>query len=309
MKKVEFKPKVTVVLQISAGQTLEAVMHDNKVYVEYPMPIMGAIVSEEEPAEKVKPSPKSDLKKVEDKTGRPSGEPSQVDNTVYDEATLGKMKPAQLLKICEDRGVEIPEAGKNTNKKLRLLILDAQNNAEVSDEEEEVAEEAPKKRSGKRGGKKEVEDKKKKPSKKESPQKSLEKAFEDFDEAEITEEELGEVLVKQGGFDEEDVEDIIEDFTENTDDTIEDYVTKLLSEEEEEVEEGSDEEGASDDAEGTLTDIADLKKGDKVNVYFDEEEEYYEGVVKSNARGKVRVTFDDEVETIDEENNSKVYVL
>jgi hypothetical protein len=331
MRKTTFKPKVTTVLQITAGQTLEAVVVDDKVFIEYPMPegvtLGGTGKTTAEPADALAPVEKTleaaREKKVVEDTAKKVAAPVTKKSEQFTEDELMDMDVKELTKICKERKIEIPEEGKNTNKKLRLLILEAQDGAEEEAVEEEEDTPAP----TKRGSKKVEEPEDEEEAEEEEEGSDDERAtlidiFTRYDAVEIDDKKCVKELIAFG-YEKDDAQGILDDFNEDTEVEIEAFVDSLLSDEDEEEDEdepapakkSSKKEEAP--AKGKKTakekkvEIEDLEVGDKVKVYFESEEEYYTGEVKSiDKKGNVTVDYDDNTtDVLDEEENTEIFVL
>jgi hypothetical protein len=326
MQKTIIQSKVTIVLQITAGQPLDAIVHDGKAYIEYPMPegiTIGMSGGSDAP-----PVAKSiskvvetarETKKVEDvatakkevATKEAAKVAKKVASTiVYTEEELmdvATFPVTKLLKICEERGIDIPKEGKNTNKKLRLLIIDAQKDVVDEEEEEEDpmvdADTPPVKKAGKKAPVVDEEEEE------EDEVSTLVKLFTDFDDVEIDEKQLLAGLI-DFGYVKKDAQGIIDDFNNETEMEIADFVDALLSEEEEEVEEEEEDDApVAKTGKKKKVEFADLVVGDRVSVYFESEEDYFDGTVASLGRGgKVTVDYDDNTsDVLTKEENTTVY--
>ncbi len=329
MRKTTFKPKVTTVLQITAGQTLEAIVVDDKVFIEYPMPegvTVGGSATTDEPRSS-RPAPVEETlavareKKVAEDTAKKVAEPKAKEVEVFTEDELMKMEVKELLSICKDRKIEIPEEGKNTNKKLRLLILEAQE--EVEEEEEEDDAPAPTSRRAKKEEVAEDEEEEEAPADEDDERATLIDIFTRYDAVDIDDKKCIKELITFG-YEKEDAQGILDDFNEDTEVEIEAFVDALLSDEEEEEEDepapakksSKKEEDApapkgKKAAKEKKVEIDELEVGDKVKVYFESEEEYYTGEVKSiDKKGNVTVDYDDNTtDVLDEEENTEIFVL
>ena len=345
MRKTTFKPKVTTVLQITAGQTLEAVIVDDKVFIEYPMPegvtLGGTGTTYKTEAKTETETPVSAPvektiaaareKKVADDVAKKVAEPTTKVVTYTEDELMDveEFPIKRLLKICAEKGITVPAEGKNTNKKLRLLILEAQENVEeVADEEEEEEDETPAPKSSKKSAPVVDEDEDEEEDA-DDERATLIDMFTRYDEVEIDDKKLLKELVTFG-YEKADAQGIIDDFNEDTEVEIEAFVDSLLSDDEEDEDEEEEEtpppakKGATKKAEPVApakgkkvalkevaTEIADLEVGDKVKVYFESEEEFYTGVVASiDKKGNVTVDYDDNTtDVLDEEENTEIFVL
>jgi hypothetical protein len=311
MKKVVFTPKSTVIVQMMAHQEINAVIHDNKVYVELPTPDLSSVLSKDEddmdvslskakPAPAAKPEPKSESKvnKVE---------AVEEEDEAYTEAELKEMDVKALAKICKEQGIEIPEEGKNTNAKLRNLILAAQDGED--DEEEE--EETPKAKS------KEAAPATKKSAANPLMEQALD-ILEKLDAADLTEAKAVAAIVKLSeDADEKAIKKIIKTFLDDDKMDIEEVAEQIVAqfeggeeaESEEEEEAPKSKSKAAKEEPSEEVDASDLQKGDKVSVYWKSYKDWYSGEVVST-RGGVKVKYEDgTIELIDSEENPKIELL
>ena len=142
MKLGKVKPTATVVAQFPAGLEVEAIMHEGKVFM--PVMTMGdfGVVETATTASVTKAVKKS----------APAPEPEEVEDTAsetassYTEEELMEKTVKDLTKILKGE-FDIDPAdypGKNTNKKLRDLILNATDGAEdVSDDDDDEDDDGP----------------------------------------------------------------------------------------------------------------------------------------------------------------------
>lgn len=340
MKKTVFKPTVTTILHIAAGQQIDAFVHEGKVFVEYPTPagIIGAedTDSDEVEVEKTATATTATKSKVEETATKARANKKEEDEVrkvasakastskLYTEEELMNVEDypvKRLLEILDKMGVEVPKEGKNTNKKLRLLILEAQEGAETEEEEEEETPAPKGKASTKSTSKKEeVADE----EEEEDEEEVLTDIFTRLEDEEIDEKAAVKELV-DFGYEKKDATEMVDEFLDG-EDTVEEFVADLLADDEEDEEEVEEEEEPAPAKKGkaaaTTTKattkksaekevaIADLKVGDKVSVYFESEEDFVKGEVVSSKRGKVTVQFEDDTEEIlDAEENSKILLL
>lgn len=323
MRKTTFKPQVTTLLSIAAGQQLEAIIVEGKVFIEYPTPVGSIGDTHDAGILKEAVSPKETKEDATKSTG--TKKVAEAKKAEYDEKELMEMTVSELKDIIEEMGIEIPKEGKDTNKKLRLLILDEQEN-------EEEEEEAPTKSAAKKSGsKKEVEEEEESDDDDDDISADLTDIFTKFDEGETEEEDVVKALIKLG-YEKADAKEILDDFLNDDDISVADYVEHLVSEdaeEEEEVEEEEEEapapkrggkakeattapakKGGKAKEDFEVVEIADLTKGDKVSVYFKSDKEFVNGEVKSILRGKVTVLFDDDsTEVLNAKENTEIRLV
>ena len=134
----KIKPTATLVAQYPANCEVDAIEHDGRLFL--PVVSLGAFTptKEEDPKPVKKSAPTFEEATREPAAASPAPAPAasgaevseddaQDELPVYAERDLMEMPTKELLAICDKLGID-PDAqeGKNTNKKLRLLILDAQ---------------------------------------------------------------------------------------------------------------------------------------------------------------------------------------
>jgi len=149
MKVIKIKPVATIVAQLPAGVEQDVIVNEGIIYV--PMLNLGDAFTGGSPSSEKSPG-ESSKRKVE----KPSTDTEKSSEELYTEDDLMDKETDELLAILKEMKVDPSKSeGKNTHKKLRLLILAKQGGSsekKVADEEEE--EEKPK---GKGGKKKSVE--------------------------------------------------------------------------------------------------------------------------------------------------------
>lgn len=220
----------------------------------------------------------------------------------------------------------------------------AKKTAKVEEPEEEEAEEEdeePAKPAKKAPAKKSAPAKKAEPAKESSNEELEESVFGilgDLDDATVNEKKAVDMLVALGeDVDKKAITKVIKEFQENaeldTEDVAKDLIAIISGEEAEEeeapapkkktaakapakskapakkVEEPEDEEADEDgeEDEGEEVTIKDLKEGDDIDVYFESLEDWFSGIVKKVARGKVTVEFEDgDVVVLNEEEHSAI---
>lgn len=295
----KMKPVATIVAQFAAGVEVEAISHDGKMFL--PIVSMGEFIKDEKPSPVEKPS-----KKVEPVIEYDDAEKEEEKKTsckVYTEDELMDMDSKEIEKILKNTyGIDPSEsAGKNTNKKLRKLLLDAQETAKNEDEEKTV-----------------------KKSKKDE-----EEAHDDAEDDDDLSGKVGDLLEKfdAGSLNKKKT---IAKICELVDDADANKVGSLVSEFEDDTDADIDEASqkiadallgrsskkstkkSSKKSKEELIDPSDLKVGDRVSVWWDDEDnkEWYDGEVKAIKKGKVLIAYDDETEEyIDEEIHTKVKKL
>lgn len=319
----KIKPVATIVAQFAAGVETEAIQHEGKLFL--PVTTLGTFATKES-------APVSTDEVEETTSGKPSETSSKKSATKsYDEDALMDMDVKELKGILSDLEIDPDDFdGKNTNKKLRKLILDAQKGAgttESDEDEEEEEEEAPKKKSVKKA-KKEVEDDKdddEDEKSSDSVTSKVEEILDDYDGGKINTKKATAKLAELLSAEPTKVGKLLDAFDDDDEETITDwskkFVKKLAKSDDAEDEE-EDEKPAKkskkkakkveEDEDEDLVEISELKKGDRVNVFWADEDnnDWYKGTVKSVKGSKVTVTYDDDTEDVlDPEVNTKIQLL
>lgn len=300
----KIKPTATIVAQFAAGVEVDAIQHEGKMY----LPIVGmgefatketAPVKTEEP---VKRTPKKEA---------PTEETEASSRKEYTKEELMETSTKELLKICrEEFGIDPDEyEGKNTNKKLRDLILDAQENGDDAEEEEE--EDAPdekpaSKKSSKKPAKEDDED--------DSDLSSqVAEVLEDFDAGKKNKKKaISTICGLVDDADEDAVTKLIEKFENDADadlDEMAEEIVKVLNgEEEEKPAKKSSKRGGKKSKDENLVSPDDLEVGDRVSVWWnDDNQEWFDGEVKSIKKNKIIISYDDDTEeALDPEVHTKI---
>ena len=327
----KIKPVATIVAQFAAGVETEAIQHEGKLFL--PVTTLGTFATKE--------SAPVSTDEVEEEEETTSSKPRETSSKKpitksYDEDDLIDMDVKELKGILSDLEIDPNDFdGKNTNKKLRKLILDAQKGAgttEDEDEEDEDEDEAPKKKSAKKA-KKEVEDEE--DDEEEDSEKSsgsvtskVEEILDDYDGGKINTKKATAKLAELLSAEPTKVGKLLDAFDDDDEETITDWSKKFvkkLAKTDDDEEEDDDEKPAKkskkkakkveedeDDEDEDLVEISELKKGDRVNVFWADEDnnEWYKGTVKSVKGSKVTVAYDDDTEdALDPEVNTKIQLL
>lgn len=297
----KIKPTATIVAQFAAGVEIEAIQHEGKMFL--PVVGMGEFSSPT-------PTEKDDAPRSEKpKSSEPAEEKpaSKKEAAKYTKDDLIEMDVKELKKILTGYGVDPDDFdGKNTNKKLRDLILDAQaGKLKGNDDDDDNDEE---------------EEKPKKSSKKEEPEEDDETVgkiisiIEDFDAGKKNKKKaLSAILALT---DDEDVDgDAIGDLLSSFEDDGEANIDELAEEiaailsGEKPSKKAPAKKGKKKDDDEELVSVEDLEEGDRVSVWWDDENKsWYDGEVKSiSKKGKVTIAYDDDTEeVIDPEVHTKI---
>ena len=295
----KIKPSATLVAQFPAGVEVDAIQHEGRIFM--PVVSMGEFATTEEPAPAKKDEP------APSKPAAPASESKSAKTAssgkTYTEDELMEMDTKSLLKMCKEMGID-PDAtdGKNTNKKLRTLILSAQEEGGDGDNNEETEETASEENSELVGQVGEI--------------------LEDFDAGKKNKKKAISAIVALGeDVDADAVTELVEGFEDDADADIDDVAKKIADviaggaeepEEEEEEEEKpakkSPKKGGKKEPKEELVDVDDLEVGDRVSVYWDDEnKDWFDGEVKSIKKGKVTIAYDDDTEdVIDPEVHTKI---
>jgi len=316
----KIKPTATLVAQYPANCEVDAIEHDGRLFL--PVVSLGAFTPTKE--EDPKPAKKS-APTFEEATREPaavspalavseaevSEDDTQDELPVYAERDLMEMPTKELLAICEKLGID-PDAqeGKNTNKKLRLLILDAQEGMKPApkatsksvSKADDDTDDLP------------FEDSMPKSAKTKDFTHDVAKVLEAFDNGDMNEKKSLATIkgyAPSDDYDEEGVEKAFREFTDNSEADIMDIAQQisdaLNSQSGEEVAEvGSKEEPA-----GELVEPSQLHVGDRVSVYWADEANkcWYSGEVSAMRRGKPTIKYDDGTESMLGEHNTKIMLI
>lgn len=318
----KIRPAATIVAQFAAGVEVEAIQHEGKIYL--PVVSMGAFLTEESaPSERAgkkhEPEP-APAKKPETKTKAADDNEEEEETTskVYTKEELMDTDSKELVKILKNEFGINPDdhEGKNTNKKLRDLILNAQKeeaNAEEESEEEETKKKPVSKKSKKESDDEEEEEPEDDGDDKEGDElvDNVADLLEDFDAGKKNKKKTIAAIVAlvDDDVDEDKVTELVEDFEEDGDASIDDMAEKIAD-----VLNGKTEKKPAkkskrgDKKEENLVDPEDLEVGDEVSVWWDDDnQDWFDGEVKSIKKGKITILYDDDTEdVIDPEVHTKI---
>lgn len=285
----KIKPTATIVAQFAAGVEVEAIQHEGKMYL--PVVGMGDFSTKDEaPARPAAPASSKPAPAKEEK-------PATTSAKSYTKDELMGMESKELMKICKDEFGINPDDfdGKNTNKKLRDLILNAQKDGgakKVEDDEEENPADG--------DGNNELVD-------------QVAEILEDFDAGKKNKKKaISAICGLVDDADEDAVTELVEKFEDDADadlDEMAEKIAKVLNGEKEEkpAPKKSPKRGSKKKEEDLVT-PEDLEVGDRVSVWWDDDnQEWYDGEVKSIKKGKVTIAYDDDTEeVIDPEVHTKI---
>lgn len=302
----KIKPVATIVAQFAAGVEIEAIQHEGKMYL--PFVGMGEFEAKDSPAPTKKTEPVAEAEAPTKKPAKSASEGKQ-----YTEDELMEMSTKDLLKMCKELGIDPDkEEGKNTNKKLRLLILDAQN-ASDEDEADDADEDDEDNDSDEKGSEEEND-----------LSTKIAEILEDFDGGKKNKKKaIAAICALADDADKKAVTELVDKFEDDADADIDDIADELAevlggASDDEDDDEDEEEKPAPKKSpkkskkDENLVDVKDLKVGDRVSVWWDDDnQEWYDGEVKSiSKKGKVVIAYDDDTEeAIDEEIHTKIKLL
>ena len=293
----KMKPVATIVAQFAAGVEVEAIQHEGKVFL--PVIGLGEFASKGDDApERHTPATAAPTSKAED-----NGDDTTA-SKVYTEDELMDTDTKELVRICkEEFGIDPNNTeGKNTNKKLRKLILDAQESDEKTEKEAPTTKKSSKSdKEDEDNGDDDLTDK-------------VADLLEDFDAGKKNKKKTIAAIVAlcdDDDVDEDKVTELVEHFEEDADadldETAKDIADVLNGEVEKKPAKKSPKRGKKKEDED-LVDVDDLEVGDRVSVWWDDDnQEWFDGEVKSIKKGKVTIAYDDDTEdVIDPEVHTKI---
>lgn len=295
----KIKPTATIVAQFAAGVEVEAIQHEGKMFL--PIVGMGEFATKgDDPKPSTKKSePTPEVSETKEKSAKSAKDTA---DKKYTEDELMEMSTKDLLKMCKSMGIDPDDTdGKNTNKKLRNLILEAQD-ADADDDEDDDEDDD-------KGGDNELAT-------------QVSEILEDFDGGKKNKKKtISAICALVDEADKDAVAELVEKFEDDADADIDKIAEEIAN-----VLDGSADEDADDDDEDDdekpapkkskkskkgedLVDVKDLKVGDRVSVWWDDDnQEWYDGEVKSiSKKGKVVIAYDDDTEdAIDPEIHTKI---
>lgn len=282
----KIRPTATIVAQFAAGVEIEAIQHEGKMYL--PVVGMGEFSAKDEaPSHSPSPAPSKTSSAKEEK-------PATSSSKSYTKDELMDMDVKELMKICEEEFDINPNDfdGKNTNKKLRELILNAQKNggSKKGDDTEDTQDD---------GGNDLVN--------------QVAEILEDFDAGKKNKKKtISEICGLVDDADTDAVAELVEKFEDDADadlDEMAEKIAKVLNgEKEEKPTPKKSPKRSTKEKDEDLVALEDLEVGDRVSVWWDDDnQEWYDGEVKSIKKGKVTVAYDDDTEeVIDPEVHTKI---
>lgn len=290
----KIKPTATIVAQFAAGVEIEAIQHEGKMYL--PIVGMGEFTVKEVISERPAASEASKPAKEEKSTDSPKS---------YTKEELTEMSSKELVKICKDEFGINPDdyEGKNTNKKLRDIILEAQENGGAKDDDTE--DDAPKEPAKGKDTQDDGDDNNKLTD-------QVAEILEDFDAGKKNKKKtISAICGLVDDADTDAVTEFVEKFEDDADadlDEMAEKIAKVLNGKKEEKPASKKKRGAKKSKDEDLVAPEDLEVGDRVSVWWDDDnQEWYDGEVKSIKKGKITIAYDDDTEdVIDPEVHTKI---
>jgi hypothetical protein len=316
----KIKPTATLVAQYPANCEVDAIEHDGRLFL--PVVSLGAFTPTKE--EDPKPAKKS-APTFEEATREPaavspapavseaevSEDDTQDELPVYAERDLMEMPTKELLAICEKLGID-PDAqeGKNTNKKLRLLILDAQEGMKPApkttsksvSKADDDTDDLP------------FEDSMPKSAKTKDFTHDVAKVLEAFDNGDMNEKKSLATIkgyAPSDDYDEEGVEKAFREFADNSEADIMEIAQQISDALNAQSGEEVAEVGSKEEPAGELVEPSQLHVGDRVSVYWADEANkcWYSGEVSAMRRGKPTIKYDDGTESMLGTHNTKIMLI
>lgn len=288
----KIKPAATIVAQFAAGVEIEAIQHEGKMYL--PVVGMGEFSTKED-------APVRPASPVSEKPSSVKEAPTTASKS-YTEEELMDMDSKELVKLCKGEFGINPDDfdGKNTNKKLRGLILNAQKDGGAKKDDNDIEEEEPAKSDDTdASGDNELVD-------------QVAEILEDFDAGKKNKKKtISTICNLVDDTDEDAVAELVEKFEDDADadlDEMAEEIVKVLNGKKEEKPSKKSSKRGSKKKDEDLVAPEDLEVGDRVSVWWDDDnKEWFDGEVKSIKKGKVTIAYDDDTEeVIDPEVHTKI---
>lgn len=308
----KIKPAATIVAQFAGGVEVDAIQHEGKIYM--PVMAMGEFATKEVAPKSAPEKTVSAPKEEKDVEKEAASEKS------YTEDELMEMSTKELMKLCkEEFGIDPDDyEGKNTNKKLRNLILEAQENeggdgdADADNDEGDDEDEAPKKSANKGSKKEEPEEADdEEDGDNDDLASQIGDILEDFDAGKKNKKKtIAAIVALSDDADEDKVAELVEKFESDEEadlDELAGEIAETLTAPKKETKKR----GGKKSKKEEFVDPDDLEVGDRVSVWWDDDnQEWYDGTVKSKKKGKTVIAYDDDTEeALDPEVHTKIKKL
>lgn len=291
----KIKPTATIVAQFAAGVEIEAIQHEGKMFL--PVVGMGEFTTKDD-APSHSAAPSKPAKEESSKEEKPAVESAKS----YTKEELMDMDAKELKKICVNEfGIDPDEyEGKNTNKKLRDLILDAQKNGSKKDapaaEEDDTNEEESDSENDESEG--DLVD-------------QVAEILEDFDAGKKNKKKsISAICALVDDADSDAVTELVEAFEDDADADLDEMAQKIADalQPKKEKAAAKKKRGSKKEKDEDLVSPEDLEVGDRVSVWWnDDNKDWFDGEVKSIKKGKITIAYDDDTEeVIDPEVHTKI---
>ena len=322
----KIKPTATLVAQYPANCEVDAIEQDGRLFL--PVVSLGAFTPTKEedpkPVKKSAPTFEEATREPNITSSAPVSAPAPAasgvevseDDTqdelpVYAERELMDMPTKELLAICDKLGID-PDAqeGKNTNRKLRLLILDAQEGMKPApkttsksvSKADDDTDDLP------------FEDSMPKSAKTKDFTHDVAKVLEAFDNGDMNEKKSLATIkgyAPSDDYDEEGVEKAFREFADNSEADIMEIAQQISDALNAQSGEEVAEVGSKEEPAGELVEPSQLHVGDRVSVYWADEANkcWYSGEVSAMRRGKPTIKYDDGTESMLGMHNTKIMLI
>lgn len=282
----KIKPTATIVAQFAAGVEVDAIQHEGKMYL--PVVGMGEFATKDT-APSASPAPSASKPSAPAAKEKPTKEAPAAKS--YTKEGLMDMETKELMKICKNEfGIDPDDYdGKNTNKKLRDLILNAQEGADTDKKEEEEDTDA---------------------AEEDDVTSKVAQLLEEFDAGQRNKKKtVATICDLVEDADTDAVLELVSKFEDDAEadlDEMAEEIVKVLNGEKKPAPKKQRVKKSKE--EDDLVSIKDLEVGDRVSVWWDDDnQEWFDGEVKSIKKGKVTIAYDDDTEeAIDPEVHTKI---
>lgn len=277
----KIKPTATIVAQFAAGVEIETIQHNGKMFL--PVINMGEFVSDEKPIEPKKTDAPIEKSAPVVSTVKEEPKKEEPKSKVYTLDELMETDTRELVRILKDGFGINPDDydGRNTNKKLRELILDAQSSKDSDTGESEDSTE----------------------NKTTDMVPTIVEILDAFDNGEKNKRNtIAAICELNKSANEDEITELIDKFESDSVINIDDMAEKIAEKL------GKKTSGRKSEK---LVSVDDLEVGDRVSVWWnDDNQDWFDGEVKSIRKGKVTVSYDDGTEdVVDPEICTKIKLL
>lgn len=301
MKKVKFTPVAALVISLTEGVEVETIVDEQGVLF-VPMANMGAFLGGGKQPVATSTTTTASAGASNTAASEPQDSKFAEYLTWTEEDMRDNMETKDLEKVCIKLNIDIPTEGKNTNMKFRKLILDWQKKSKSKGSETAATPTG--------GG----------AAKPAGSLKKIEAVLADVDSTTLTQDEGEEELLKlvTTKADKTAVRKLYQEFIDDSELDVADVAKSIA--EVVDGDSGEPKEGAKPTGRGagksavklltTLDEYDTLKEGQRVSVYWEDEEAWFNGEVAEHTDDGVLIAYDDETEgVLDDTNTSKVKLL